>query len=74
MTAKFKGGFVCGIKTWYSSSGEAWTQCGNKHFGVSNVGYGTPKCKACLREMARLEPEKKAEEQRAMAGLCRERS
>lgn len=49
---KIKGGFVCALRTYLISKGEAYTECGNKHFAeTSQVTWGEPKCGACKKAL-----------------------
>lgn len=45
-----KGGFVCALRTYLISKGEAYTECGNKHYtDTAKVSWGEPKCGACRK-------------------------
>lgn len=56
-----KGGFVCALRVYMISKGEAYTECGNKHYtDTAKVSWGEPKCDACKKVIAIKEDEKKA--------------
>lgn len=51
MIVRLKGGYVCAVKSWTGTGGDAYTLCGNKHKNVNSVALGAPKCAKCFAQI-----------------------